>query len=573
MNLNILNSIDFTVVDISWERIFMTIKVSSNYIGDVQFGLVKYSRETVNKEDVEVNGAEPKLKISIRDQVTLSNICYENGNYIIAINIAAVNDGKFLENGNWRLCAFVEGGVVLTGVSNELAYRLDDLSRIFKYGNNRYAYNVSFTVKNYKYQRLDLYINSYFMQINREWKKRDFSFEAVKTINKLKKKKRAFKLWIIRKIYEFESSVHKGTGKNILIMSENKDYLTGNLKAIDERIRVRGLDKVFNIQYSFRRSVGENTSMNSWIKTIRLISKQDFIFIDDYAPIFGYFELRDSTKLIQVWHAGEGFKSVGYSRFGKAGSPFPSQNSHKAYDYALTASENLIPVYEEVFGLDKSAFLATGMARLDNFLDEEHICSVRDKLYQKYPVIENKTVIMFAPTFRGGGQKDAYYRYDKVDWERIFDFCGDDYIFLIKMHPFIKEQPEDDEGWNKSWESRIINVSEYHNINDLFYIADILITDYSSNFYEYAILRKPILFFTYDREFYELTRGVHRDVKGHAPGRVCDTFDELMNALENEEYEFDKTIKFADENFDNLDGHAADRVIDLILLPSDIKQD
>ena len=77
------------------------------------------------------------------------------------------------------------------------------------------------------------------------------------------------------------------------------------------------------------------------------------------------------------------------------------------------------------------------------------------------------------------------------------------------MHPFVIEDVE----IPKEYESRIFNFKDYPNINYLYYITDILITDYSSNYYEYALMNKPMLFYTYDREIYELTRGVHRSVK------------------------------------------------------------
>jgi CDP-ribitol ribitolphosphotransferase len=57
----------------------------------------------------------------------------------------------------------------------------------------------------------------------------------------------------------------------------------------------------------------------------------------------------------------------------------------------------------------------------------------------------------------------------------------------------------------------------------------------SINYYEFSLMKKPILFYTYDREIYELTRGVYRKVKENAPGKVCDTFSELLNALSNED--------------------------------------
>ena len=97
-------------------------------------------------------------------------------------------------------------------------------------------------------------------------------------------------------------------------------------------------------------------------------------------------------------------------------------------------------------------------------------------------------------------------------------------------------------------------------------MTDVLITDYSSNYFEYSLLKRPIIFFTPDREIYELSRGVHRSVKEHAPGKVCDTFEEMMDALRTGDYEIEKVYKFVEENFGEYDGNAADRAIDYILL-------
>ena len=83
---------------------------------------------------------------------------------------------------------------------------------------------------------------------------------------------------------------------------------------------------------------------------------------------------------------------------------------------------------------------------------------------------------------------------------------------------------------------------------------------------EYSLMRRPILFYTPDRELYELSRGVHRSVRECAPGKVCDTFDELMEALENQDYEIEKVYRFVEENFSNYDGHASDKAINRILL-------
>ena len=152
-------------------------------------------------------------------------------------------------------------------------------------------------------------------------------------------------------------------------------------------MKERGLDKTFKISYSFSKTLQQSKfkTFFTWSRLLWLIAKQDYIFVDDYVPIFKTITLSSKTKLIQAWHAGVGFKSVGYSRFGKAGSPLPKDSCHRKYDYALVGSKGLIPVYEEVFGIDRSHFLATGLPRLDNYLDEERINAYKRKFYQDFP--------------------------------------------------------------------------------------------------------------------------------------------------------------------------------------------
>ena len=184
----------------------------------------------------------------------------------------------------------------------------------------------------------------------------------------------------------------------------------------------RGLDKKYKLSYTFRIAVGKHNNVFSWYRTIRTIARQDIIFVDDFVPIFGFLNLVPQTKLIQVWHAGEGFKAVGYGRFGKGASPFPVQNCHKKYDYAITGSKRLVKVYSEVFGIPEKNVLPLGMARLDGYLDEDVIKEKTDAFYAAHPECTGKKLILFSPTFRGSGQLKAHYKYAMLDMKQIYDF-------------------------------------------------------------------------------------------------------------------------------------------------------
>lgn len=520
----------FVISNLEWERIFLNIKVETIYKGQVDFYL-KNEMENIS--------------------ITVPFVAKE-GAYLFTLNMASVSKRSFLENGKWKLVAIVNNQEYICQVESQLAKGFDSLSRIFRYG-KKYAYTVNFGVETKDDIELEWYMESMFMVQNNGWKKRNYVKE-----NPLK----AILIGMLRVEYAVFNFCHIKKGNHILFMSETRDYLWGNLKYIEARLKERGLDKRFSLSYSFEKAANGNMNPLKWFGIVKKIAKQDYIFVDDYAPVFGFLKLSRKTKLIQVWHAGEGFKAVGYCRFGKEGSPYPSNSCHKQYSYALVGSERLIKVYAEVFGIEEEAFLPVGMPRLDDFLNQEKIDKQKQCFYEKYPKCKGKKMILFAPTYRGKGQREAYYPYEWLDLKQIKEMCGDEYVFLVKMHPFIDKKiiiP-------RECKECVYDISNEQDINSLYYVTDLLITDYSSNYYEYALLQKPVLFFVPDRESYEVARGIHKEVKETAPGKVCDTFEEMIEAIKGKDFEIEKIYRFVEENFANYDGTASDKVIDKILM-------
>ena len=101
------------------------------------------------------------------------------------------------------------------------------------------------------------------------------------------------------------------------------------------------------------------------------------------------------------------------------------------------------------------------------------------------------------------------------------------------MHPFIRKRLLIEE----EYKDRIIEFSYYPDINQLFYVTEILITDYSSNIYEFSLQKKPIISFAYDKAEYELIRSVHRTLDKYAPGKVCTTLDEVVDTIKKKDFE------------------------------------
>ena len=171
-------------------------------------------------------------------------------------------------------------------------------------------------------------------------------------------------------------------------------------------------------------------------------------------------------------------------------------------------------------------------------------------------------MLLFAPTYRGRGKKDAAYPFDRIDFDLLYETLGEDAVALFRMHPWVR----DEVPIPPRMRSRMADAGHVPDINDLFYVTDVLITDYSSNICEFSLMDRPMLFYGFDEEEYARERGFHRPYREFAPGRVCHSFPELMEAYRTGDFEQEKAQRYVREQFDYRDSGASDRVIDRILL-------
>ena len=561
------------IKDIYWDRIYLHIELEGQHLNE---------REYV----VSTNKDKFQYPLEFNDE-----------NNSIVINITNVNDRKMLDNKIWYIKyknihyekELEEYNILMEEYNKEielnlnsdavkpliplswhnipitldLAYKLKDLDKIYRYGGSAYAYIISMTpVK--KRGQITFSINTTFMMKNSSPQKRNFKVETKNIKKRIKKRFIYYSEKSFNLIYNIISTLSPKKGNRILIMSEARVPISGNLKILDERIKERGLDKDFKISYHFKKTLEHKRFQIFfiWLKLAILTARQDYIFIDDFSPFFKYINLNKKTKLIQVWHAGVGFKSVGYARFGEKGSPYPYDSPHRKYTHTIVGGSALKEVYAEAFGINKNDCLPYGLIRLDGYTEKNKIDSFKTNFYNEHPEFKDKKIILFAPTFRGTGQRSAHYPYENLDLEKVYNLCADEYVFLIKMHPFIRKPIEISE----EYQDKIIDFSTYPDINELFYVTDILITDYSSNIYEFALQRKPIIFYAFDKYEYELLRSVHRKLDEYAPGKVCLDFDSVIGTIKNKDFELEKLYKFLDENFDQNNQYSSDQIIDHILL-------
>ena len=580
-----LLKIDCRVTDVAWNRVRLTIGIVTSTVDvpDAPVPLdVLTSRETEmlnaaaaaaeqpDAPDLEQAAATERQRITDAvDQGTLTfairergrrfpvrTTCLGDGRYQLSLTITDFHNRRQVPDGTWRIIPVIDGQAYTPArYPLDRASDLESFARVFLYDQNRTAYTVSFGVSESDV-RPEFLLRTYqfFRNPQRNAKKPPLTRRLRRRLDNKKNR-----LKVVNRYYRMSRRYDRPRGNRILFASEARTSLQGNLLAVRDRMVERGLDKDFEFHYSFLTP--DTADYAKRLRAIRLLATCDVVLIDDYFPTLNSLNLAPGTKIIQLWHAGSGFKAVGFSRFGMYGSP-KFTNAHRKYTYAITGSTHLVPVYAEAFGIEESAVIPTGLPRIDGFLDPARARDAVDGFFLAYPELQGKRLVLFAPTFRGRGMTSAYYDYTRIDFDQLYEYCGADTVVLFRMHHFVKEPVP----IPAEYTDRLLDFSHFHNGNDLLHVTDLLITDYSSIIYEYSLLDRPMLFYAYDKEIYAATRGFHRDYDETAPGKVCDTFDELLAAMRADDYGIERVARFREENFDHVDTQSSDRVIDWLIL-------
>jgi CDP-glycerol glycerophosphotransferase len=272
---------------------------------------------------------------------------------------------------------------------------------------------------------------------------------------------------------------------------------------------------------------------------------------------------RDGTVFLETWH-GTPLKKLVFDQEEVMGaSPLHKAQFYRQsryWDYLVAANEFSTETFRRAFLFDKE-ILEFGYPRNDIMHDpqrEQIAADIKKKLH----IPEGKKTILYAPTWRD----DEYYGHGaykfalKLDLHMLKKELGKDYVVLLRTHYFIADSLD-----VTGLEDFAYNVSKYDDISELYLISDILITDYSSVFFDYANLKRPILFYTYDLDKYrDMLRGFYMDIESEVPGPLLYTSEEVVDAIQGIDQITDQySEKYARfyERFCSLeDGHASENI-------------
>ena len=298
-----------------------------------------------------------------------------------------------------------------------------------------------------------------------------------------------------------------------------------------------------------------------------LATSRVFVVDDYFFPIYAI-RPRDGTTIIQTWHACGAFKKVGYSlldrSFGADEMLVGRVPIHSNYDVCLVASQTAAPAYAEAFRQPMERFRSDlGIPRTDVFFGDDRLARIGAAVRAKYALPEGRRIILFAPTFRGDRITNARAA-DDLDLGALQRVLGHDHIVLVRLHPFVRSET----AIGPELGGFAIDVSDHPDINELMLVADVLVTDYSSAIFEFALLNRPMAFFAPDYEAYERERGFYLDFRSDVPGPIFETTDALADYLRAGEFDLERVARFRATSFDVADGRSTARVTDELIIPA-----
>lgn len=379
--------------------------------------------------------------------------------------------------------------------------------------------------------------------------------------------------------YSIYKRKYKIDDKTILFEAFGGRNYTCSPKAIYEQILTMPEFKNFKFIWAFIEPDNHEIKKDERTKIVKSKSKEYYKYcsIAKYwvvnSIMLEHISKKEGQIYVQCWH-GTPLKKLRYDIEATGAvlntiKEIRKRNDidAKRFDYFISPSKYCTEKFTSAFNLKaigkEDIIIEKGYPRNDFLFNktQEDIIEIKKKI----GIPLDKKVIFYLPTFRDNQHTSGVgYTYKmELDLDRFKEKFADKYVLLFSPHYFIANSID-----LSKYEGFVINVARYDEINELYLASDIIMTDYSSVFFDFANLKKPMLFYMYD---YEVYQGQLRDFYislDELPGPIAKNQDELESYLDNIEEEAkknrEKYIKF-NQKYNYLDdGNASQRVINEI---------
>lgn len=267
------------------------------------------------------------------------------------------------------------------------------------------------------------------------------------------------------------------------------------------------------------------------IKWLFLMPRANYWVINSRMPY--WIRKPNHTIYLQTWHGTPLKKLAGDME--EVYMPGTSTEAYKEsfykeaqnWDFLVSPNAYSTAIFKRAFHY-KHEMIESGYPRND-FLFTHNNHETINRIRASLGIEKNKKVILYAPTWRDNEYfAQGKYKFTlKIDLEQLQSNLGKDYVILLRLHYLIANRID-----VSQYKGFVIDTSNYDDIRELYLISDLLITDYSSVFFDYLCLKRPIIFYTYDIDSYrDKLRGFYFDFEKNAPGPLVKTTDDLIRTI------------------------------------------
>lgn len=353
--------------------------------------------------------------------------------------------------------------------------------------------------------------------------------------------------------------------KQIMFASFGGRKFDDSPKALYERICSMPEFKGWNIVWAFvdpdKYDIprGEKVKIDTYKFFKSLLSSR--VWISNSGMSRGIELHRKGIIEVETWH-GTPLKKIGGEEHQNSMAPDRAKKKRKLDDKTIRCaqSEFDLEIFQRIFSATKNSFCLSDLPRNDRLL--RYSKNEKNDIRTLLGIPESKKVLLYVPTYREYlvDENRQTFLAPPVNLEKWKNMLGGEYVLLFRAHYAVRK------AMNFQNDGFVIDVTDYPDITDLYIIADVMISDYSSTYFDFSILNRPMLCFAYDLKEYEEKRGLYLDLEAALPCPIDQNEDSLIKRIKDLDYTLysNQTRQFHEKYAPNA-GMACESVIKKIL--------
>lgn len=340
------------------------------------------------------------------------------------------------------------------------------------------------------------------------------------------------------------------TKHQVCFFSRQSNTVTVDFRRLEDELKRRDpAVKTVMICHQFR-NIHDGAVSFAWdmLRSMYYMATSRVCIIDAYWPTVSLLKHKEELTVIQIWHSIGKIKKSGYQTLGnKSGRNAELARAvrmHRNYDYVIAGGKAWNPYYCASFDITEDKLCNYGLPRLDEVLEGSEGAK---ELWEKYPELKGKTVVLYGPTYRKQVLPPPYELTSLFDPEK--------YAVICRFHP--------NQRFTCELEGEMARYSEGETF-DFLQICDYFITDYSSLALEAAAMGKKTLYYLFDYERYKSENGLNIDLFDVMPRVTSQKAEEIYAMIDGNTYPEEELARYRQQFLPEELGKSTEKVVDLI---------